>query len=213
MKRPVKSLLVPFLLALLAPFCANGQGSFLFDNINILPSSAPVTISSSPGAFNAADGPAGAYVGSNYTASAYFLNGTVTDQAVFDSGNPILFPSADALFYGTTGFAPAHGPSSDGAGLFEGNNVTLPTTGTLTVQVRAWYNGGGLYTSYAQALADGQNVGESNPVSLPLAIGDQNPQSLNGLLPFTVGIAPEPSSFALIGLGSLALFQFARRRK
>src|SRR5260221_10728073 len=45
-----------------------------------------------------------------------------------------------------------------------------------------------------------------------LFLSSQNPQSLYGLLPFTVGIVPEPSSFVLIGLGGLALFQFARRR-
>jgi hypothetical protein len=212
MKRPVKSLLAPVLLALSVSFRANGQGIFLFDNINISPSSAPVTISSAPGTFNPADGSAGAYVGSDYTASLYYLDGTVADQAVFDSGNPILFPSADALFYGTTGFAPAHGPSSDGAGLFERGNVTLPTTGTVTIQVRAWYNGGGLYTSYDQSLASGQNVGESIPVPVLLAVSTQSVPPLDGLLPFTVGVVPEPSSIVLLGLGGLALLQFARRR-
>ena len=83
---------------------------------------------------------------------------------------------------------------------------------SVTVQVRAWYNGGGVYTSYDQALAAGQNVGESIPVSLTLAITGPEPY-MNGLLPFTVGLAPEPSSFVLLGLGSLALLHFARRRK
>jgi hypothetical protein len=217
MKR-LKRLFAPLLLVLSVPFYVNGQGSFWFNNIDGSPDIAPVTISSSTGAFNPADGLGGAYVGSDYTASAYYLNGIVTDQAVFDNSNPILFAPADTLFFGATGFAPAHGPSSDEAGLF--NHVgpaTLPTfgegPGNVTVQVRAWYNGGGLYTSYDQALAAGQNVGESIPVSLLLSFGASPPEYMNGLLPFTVGIAPEPSTFALFSLGSLALWQFARRRK
>jgi hypothetical protein len=202
MKKPSAILLVLWL-----PLCVYSQGNFSFDNIFNAPN-APVTISTELGTFNPADGPAGAYVGSDYTASAYYLNGTVTDPALFDSSNPILFPPADTQFLGTT----SAGPNSDG-GFFDGGPVTLPTTGIVTVQVRAWYNGGGLYSSYTQALAAGQNVGESNPVSLPLAIGSQNPQPLDGLLPFTVGVVPEPSSFVLIGFGGLALLHFARRRK
>lgn len=216
MKRSVKRLLVPFLVALLVPFYVNGQGSFWFNNVFTL-AGVPVTISAEPGTFNPADGPAGAFVGSNYTASAYYLNGTVTDQALFDSSNPILFPSANTLFFGVTGFPPTHAPDSDGAGLFDGAEVTLPTFGQgpghVTVQVRAWYNGGGLYTSYDQALSAGQNVGESIPVPLFLSFGASPPPSMVGLLPFTVGIAPEPSTFVLFGLGGLALLQFARRRK
>src|SRR5882724_8824869 len=153
------------------PLCALGQGNLFFDNVNGSTSPAPVTIRSATGTFNPADGLGGAYVGTDYTASLYFLNGIVTNQAVFDSSNPILSPSANTIFYGTTGVAPTHGPTVDGAGLFQGGIVTLPTVGIVTVQVRAWYNDGGLYTSYDQALADGQNVGESNPFSLTLALG------------------------------------------
>jgi hypothetical protein len=198
------------LITLLLPLYAHSQGSFAFYNITPF---APVTISTAPGTFNSADGPAGAYIGSNYTASAYYLNGTVTDQATFDSSNPILFPSANSVFFGTTG-----SNGSDGAGVFDGGVVTLPTvgqggTGQVTVQVRAWYNGGGLYTSYDQSLAAGQNVGESIPVPLILSFGAGFPPNMDGLLPFTVGVAPEPSSFVLISLGGVALFQFARRRK
>ena len=202
------ALLVP--LASL-PISALGQGNVSFDNIYGSTSPAPVTISSAPGTFNPADGPGGAYVGADYTTSLYFLNGVVTNQAVFDSSNPILFAPANTLFYGITGIGPTHGPTVDGAGLFQGGDVILPTTGTVTIQVRAWYNGGGLYTSYDQALAAGQNAGEANPVSLYLAIADLVPPNLDGLLPFTVGIVPEPSVYALLGLGGLLLFH--QRRK
>jgi len=189
-------------------FYARGQGQLSFGNA-FNPDS-PVTISSASGTFDPADGPGGAYLGADYTASLYFLNGTVTDQETFDSSGPSLFASADTSFFGTTGIGPSHGYTGDGSGFFYRDDVVLPTTGIVTVQVRAWYNGSGLYTSYAQALADGQNVGESNPVSLTLALGGSAPPNLDGLLPFTVGVVPEPSVFALLGLGSLLLL---RRRK
>src|SRR6267154_4432079 len=204
------ALLVP--LASL-PISALGQGNLFFDNVNVIPGLAPVTISSALGTFNPADGPAGAYVGADYTASLYFLNGTVTNQAVFDSSNPILFAPANTFFAGATGLGPNHGPYVDGAGLFAADQVYLSaaTSQTVTVQVRAWYNGGGVYTSYAQAMAAGQNIGEANPVSVFLAEGLAAPPNLEGLLPFTVGIVPEPSVYALLGLGGLLLFH--QRRK
>jgi hypothetical protein len=192
------------LLVLWLPTYAYSQGYFSFDNIFNAPN-APITISTNAGTFNPADGPAGAFIGADYTASAYYLKGHVTDPAVFDSSNPILFPSADTQFLGTT----SAGSNSDG-GFFDGGLVTLPTTGTVSIQVRAWYNGGGLYTSYDQALAAGQNVGDSIPVPVLLGIGTQSEPPLEGLLPFTVGIVPEPSVYALLGLGGLLLFH---RRK
>jgi len=109
------ALLVPFVSL---PLCALGQGFLSFDNGNGSSGLTPVTISSALGTFNAADGPGGAYVGADYTASLYFLNGVVTNQAVFDNSSPILFAPANTLFYGITGIGPTHGPTVDGAGLF-----------------------------------------------------------------------------------------------
>jgi hypothetical protein len=203
---------IGMLFLLTMPWAAYSQGILIFDNFDVSPGPAAVTISTEPGTFNPADGPAGAYLGSDYTASLYYLRGTISDPAVFNSSNPILFPPADVQFFGTTGTGPGHGLTGDGAGLFDGGATVLPTIGPITAQVRAWYNGGGLYTSYDQALAAGQNVGESIPV--PVILRDPDPQPyMDGLLPFTVGIAPEPSTLALLGLGTLALIQFARRRK
>jgi len=189
------------------PLHAYSQGNFVFDNFIDTAAGAPVTISAVPGTFNPANGPAGAYIGSDYTASLFFLNGTVTAPAVFDSSSPVFFPSADTQFFGTTGF------NADGSGFFEGGIVYLaPASGIyVTVQIRAWYRGNGLYTSYAQALAAGQNVGESNPVAVQLAVGLANPPPLVGLLPFTVGVVPEPSTFLLVGLGGLGLLLFRPR--
>jgi hypothetical protein len=201
------------LFLLWLPFHVCGQGYLAFDNISGEPGPAPVTISTALGTSNPANGPAGAYLGSDYTASLYFLNGSVSSQALFDISNPSLVPSANTLFYGTTGTGPNHGPGIDDAGLFEGYQVYIGAAAgqIVTVQVRAWYNGNGLYTSYDQALAAGQNVGESNLVPLTLSVGLSLPPNLDGLLPFTVGIVPEPPTLALIGLGGLSFWLFGRK--
>ena len=190
-------------------FEAYGQGRIIFDNFS--PGLAPVTITTVAGTFNPADGPAGAYVGSNYTASLFFVNGTVPDLTSFDSLNPIWV--ADARFFGTTGTGPGHGVGGDGSGFFDGGTPSLSgqTSFIVTFQVRSWYNGSGLYTSYAQALAAGHNTGASNLLPLPVSFPPGPAGALTGLLPFTVGI-PEPSTFVLAGLGGAALLLFRRRK-
>src|SRR5688572_4945838 len=112
-KELMKSLLLLSLLAMAAIPDLEAQGYLSWNNIS--PVVAPVTIHSLPGTFNPMDGPAGAYVGSNYSASLFFLNGVVTNQAEFDASNPVSVPSADTLFMGTTGTGPAHGPLGDGS--------------------------------------------------------------------------------------------------
>ena len=180
---------------------AHGQGSVAFNNVTpgML---APVTISSMPGTFNPADGPPGAHVGSNYTASLFFVNDTVTNQAAFNSLNPIWI--ADAHFFDTTGLG--------AAGFFDAGQVRLlgQTQFEVTVQIRAWYNGDGIYSSYAQAQAAGHNVGQSNLLPLDVSPPPGPPVPLFGLQPFTVGV-PEPSTFVLAMLGGTLLLLFRRR--
>jgi len=190
-------------------FEAHGQGRIIFDNFSS--GFAPVTITTVAGTFNPADGPAGAYVGSNYTASLFFVNGTVSTQAAFDSLNPIWV--ADALFFGTTGTGPGHGVGGDGSGFFDGGTPSLSgqTSFIVTFQVRSWYNGNGLYANYAQALAAGHNVGASNLLPLPVSLPPGPAGPLTGLLPFVVGI-PEPSTILLAALGVAVLLLFHRLR-
>jgi PEP-CTERM motif len=125
--------------------------------------------------------------------------------------SPISVGSADTKFFGTTGTGSGHGWAGDGSGFFIDGTPLLPSSGQIvTIQVRAWFNGGGLYSSYGQALAAGHNVGESNPIGLTLGIPPGPAANMDGLLPFTVGI-PEPTAFALLGLGALGLFLLRRR--
>jgi len=180
------------------------QGRVSFDNISAGP--APVTIRTNPGTYNPSDGPAGDYVGSSYSVSLVFVNGTVSDQSIFDSSNPIWVK--DATFFGTTG------TGGDGAGFFDGASPQLngQTDFYVTAQLQAWFNGNGAYTSYAQALAAGHNVGLSKLIPLYAPPPPGPVVTLTGLLPFTVGI-PEPSSVSLLLLGLSSLAIFRRRHK
>jgi hypothetical protein len=151
-------------------------------------------------------------VGLDYTASLYFVNGTVTNQVEFEAKIPVLVPGADTLFFGTTGTGPDHGPYGDGSGLFYGGRVFVPASEwEVTVQVRAWYNAGGVYRSYAEALAASHNAGKSNLVRLVPTYPPGPPPSLVGLQPFTVAI-PEPSTILLVAFGGAALLLFRRRK-
>ena len=115
----------------------------------------------------------------------------------------------EASFFGTTGTGIPPGPSVDGSGFFDGGVVRLPQVGFVTLQVRAWYKGGGIYASYDAARAAGHNVGLSNLLPLAITAPPGPPRNLDGLQPFTVGI-PEPSTFALAVLGGAALLIFRR---
>jgi hypothetical protein len=110
---------------------------------------------------------------------------------------------------------PERGPDVDLAGPFARGDVYLYTASSLhvTVQVRAWYNGGGAFSNYEQALSAGQNVGESNPVPVTLAYDLGNPPFLDGSLPFTVGIVPEPSALAFFGTGGLVWLLLRRSKE
>jgi len=202
-----KTILLAAMLA--ATVSVYGQGSFIFDNLSQSNGVVPVSITANPAGAHPGEGAAGAFIGSSYTASLFYETGTVGSQAAFDAGSPILFPGADTAFIGTTGGS----PTTDGAGLFGGGIQTLPgVTGTISVEVRAWWNGNGV-TSYAQSLAGGYNVGESIPVSVVLATGAAQPQALEGLQSFTVvGVVPEPTTLALCGLGAASLLLFRRKK-
>lgn len=83
--------------------------------------------------------------------------------------------------------------------------------GSALVQMVGWK---GSETTYAAALAAGDPVGVSNPLTLTLPTGPTSTDLtyLTGLQSFTITGVPEPSTFALAGLGAAALLIFRRRK-
>ena len=209
----MKTLPVVVFCVLSLPLPGFAQGRIAFNNIFTdprTPGTSPVRINLAPGTFNPADGPAGAYVGSDYSTSLFYVSGTLTNPVQFAARNPVWL--ADATFFGTTGTGGSHGYDGDGSGFFDRGVAQLPIrVFEVTFQVRAWYNGGGSYTSYAQSLASGHNVGESNLLPLFLTAPPGPVDNLYGLQPFTVGI-PEPSTFVLVFFAGSLLLLFRRRK-
>jgi hypothetical protein len=135
-----------------------------------------------------------------------------------------LAASSQTPFY-VNGGVPSHdggSPTTDGAGIFLGPTLTIPgyTSGAVTFEVRA-YNG----ASYGAA---GAYNGISNPFTISSLVNNQAlpPGDLlnasgtvpytgttsTGLQPFVVNI-PEPSIFALAGLGAAGLMAFRRKKQ
>jgi hypothetical protein len=108
------------------------------------------------------------------------------------------------------------------AGFIAGITVVVPnvpgdtTGGPATFEVRVWDNVGGTITSWSAANAAGVALGNSPifTVNGPLGGGVVLPPNLVGLQSFNIHgtIVPEPSTFALAGLGAAALLIFRRRK-
>jgi len=160
--------------------------------------------------------------GTNFFAQLYWAAGSATDSTTLQKvGYPVnLRSSANAGLVQTTGTTTL-GVSPVSA------TVTLSPLapgGAATLQIRAWWGGGGIYPAYYDnSLADpNQNArfGQSALVYLA-ATGNPNaeppgtPTDLAGLAGFQltkVTIIPEPTTFALAGLGAAAVLIFRRRK-
>lgn len=118
-----------------------------------------------------------------------------------------------------TGFWPGSAdggsPTTDGAGVFFGPTVTIPgyTSGSVSFIVEA-YNG----SSYGQVGSyNGQSAPfsiaslQTNPLLTPGDVLNASGTTVNGMQPFVVTV-PEPSIFALAGLGAAGLMAFRRKK-
>ncbi|HEU5122630.1 MAG TPA: PEP-CTERM sorting domain-containing protein [Verrucomicrobiae bacterium] len=138
-----------------------------------------------------------AKIGSDFYANLlYSLNGGSTFT---------LVPGSLTSFFGTTG------EDATSPGLFSGGTLTIAdyVSGPISFIVQA-FNG----ADYASSLAKGQSAVFTLPQLATAANQLPIPDIMNngaGLQSFTV-VVPEPSTFALAGLGSAALLMFRRRK-
>jgi hypothetical protein len=109
----------------------------------------------------------------------------------------------------TGGFA---GAIDNSGGVIAIPNVSEGSTAAL--QLRVWDNAGGTITSWFQWINGGApGAGGMSKIftSQPLG-GNAPPPNMVGLESFNVYTIPEPGTYALIGLGTLALWLFRRRK-
>jgi hypothetical protein len=164
---------------------------------------------------NIGGGPAG-------TVNAPLTNASVTPP-VRVSGNSVLVMlyvapagTTDELLLTTNGVqgGPVGFNTGAQAGYFTGGQRTI--TGfnggqTVTVQVRAWIASAGATYEAARAF-DPFQVAESNLIQIVLQSAPNTPNNLVGLQ-FVGAIVPEPSTWALLGLGSALFWSATRRRR
>lgn len=190
-------------LALMGSFAAvssYGQGAVIFENYDFGALNAPVTfgMTANVGGVN---GTAGARIGSEFSADLlYSLDGgaTYTLLTQANAGAGAAYPTA---------FSGTDGNNASGAGYFLGPTITIPgyTSGAVNFIVEAYHG-----SSYAAADWRGQSAAFSVP---GLATGQTPASQFPGgsLQAFAVTV-PEPSVFALAGLGAAGLMAFRRKK-
>lgn len=127
----------------------------------------------------------GSYIGSEYTSELWW--GLTDDAASFEK-------ITEAPYFGATG----GDPGVDGAGLYDGGKVTVDgQEGTIYVQ---------------QKIVGPDGAGATGSVfEVALATGGSPVPTIPSEA-LVVTIVPEPTSFALAGLGAAALMIFRRRK-
>ncbi len=156
----------------------------------------------------------GWYLGNDYSVEAYMAAGNGAAEGSLSA----VAASLIAMGFQALPTSAAGGPGTDGSGLFQGGAVnTGLAIGPGTIQVRVWYNPNH-NMDYASAAASGVNNGKSALYNITtVANSDPTIKSLDdvGLAAFTVSgtsVIPEPSTFALAGLGAAAMLIFRRRK-
>jgi len=195
----MKKLLLTLTIVAATAVTMYGQGRVNFNNYASGNNVTVDTLNQGP------DGGAeGAFIGANYSVQLLWAPGTLATQALFDAANPQV--SASAVFFGLTGGSPL----TDGAGQFDGGTVPVGAVGTYTMQMRAWFNNG-TFATFGAAATGGKNIGLS-ALFVVNAGEPPAPPIDTTVAAFKVGVIPEPSTFALAGLGAAALLLFRRRK-
>jgi hypothetical protein len=192
------------------------QGTIVFNNRVVGSVVAPVygvdpANPSTPQSGNTANGfPAGSTVYGGAT-----LSGTGFTAQLW--GGPANSPVTSLV--PATGYSMAGFRTGAAAGLWTTSTdaAIIPGVtegGIATLQVRAWDNKGGTITTWAAAIdpASGVASGSSPLFQSPGLGGVSAPPNLVGLVSFSLSAVPEPSTFALAGLGAVALLIFRRRK-
>jgi hypothetical protein len=203
-----KALIASLLGIALNVTSSHGQGYIIMENYKVVGGNTPVFSAVSYGSHTGAK--AGQFVGAaqGWKADLLFsLNGGISYSLATGSQTPFFPGSADG-----------GSPTTDGAGVFIGPTVTIPgyTSGSVVFKVEV-FNG----TSFAApnttltgvSAAFTINSLQTNPLLPPDDILQLNGGTTpTGLQSFFVDAIPEPTVFALAGIGAAALM-IVRRKK
>ena len=187
MKRTIIASILGVVASLGMVASSYGQGSIWFDNYNNANVSGPNSGFSSPISIQG-----GGLIPSSFTVDLYYALGTVTDP---NAGNPLASPIGSLLLSRPVS---ATAPGYVSAAIATALNYV---SGPITFQVAAH-----------GTLAGQDYFGRSAVLTLPsIATGTTLPGYLDGLQSFSVQVVPEPTTFALAGIGSAMLLIFRRR--
>jgi len=196
----MKKTILTFVAVGLCALSTYGQGRINFNNLTT-PGVGEVTIGTTSGP---AQGLPGQYVGAEYNVQLLWLPGAFAGTAeqflaqAFSS-------SAIFEFFGATG----GNPGSDGAGLFDGGVVPIGPAGQYSLLEVVWHQN---WNTFAEARGNGTaNVGWSD-ILVANVTASPTPAGNTTFASFTVQPIPEPSTFALAGLGAAAMLIIRRRK-
>lgn len=199
MKKTLVATILGLVTSLAAVSSSYGQGQVWMDTYN---ANSAVGALTTYGA--GSGGTVGAGVDSTFHAVLYYsLGNSLTDVAdASDVGAGLTLVAGSTAQYNV-------GPTAGSPGYFVGSIVTIPdyVSGPITFEIVA-FNG----ADYASSTVRGK----SGTFVLPsIATGTTQPGFFDGLPNFQVFSAapvPEPSTFALAGLGLAGLLIFRRRK-
>jgi len=154
------------------------------------------------------------------TGGLFFLNTGNGPVLINQDFNAVFYGGSDSANLAVLGSfigAGATGDNAGGAGtFFSGTVASIPgATSSAFLKIEAWT---GSATTWANATGPGVFRNQvpgvfTNPLGNPNAQPPETPKDLDGMPAITLaGIIPEPSSFALAGLGAAALLIFRRRK-